>query len=100
MKRLIDYHLQTWKEDARQVGKTFVVRHLGKSFNSVVEVKSGHGTTLRSMHQFLADHSHTPCGVRFWANQPSHMEKLDSLPLYAAVLFAHTDQVQALQKLI
>ena len=125
MKRLINYHLQSWKEDkrrkplllrgARQVGKTFAVRQLGKTFESVVEVdylidyqtkvlpvevKSGHGTTLRSMHQFLLDHPQTPFGVRFWAEQESKMEKLDSLPLYAAVLFAHSDQEQALKKLL
>jgi hypothetical protein len=48
MKRLIDYHLRKWKDSplrqplllrgARQVGKTYAVRELGKTFNSFVEV--------------------------------------------------------------
>ncbi len=48
MKRLIDYHLRKWKESslrqplllrgARQVGKTFAVRELGKTFSSFVEI--------------------------------------------------------------
>lgn len=48
MKRLIDYHLLQWKDDslrkplllrgARQVGKTYAVRELGKTFTSFVEI--------------------------------------------------------------
>lgn len=48
MKRLIDYHLLQWKQDqdrrplllrgARQIGKTFAVQELGKSFNEFVEI--------------------------------------------------------------
>lgn len=48
MRRLIDYHLINWKNDrnrrplllrgARQVGKTFSVRELGKSFPEYVEI--------------------------------------------------------------
>lgn len=48
MKRLIDYHLRRWKESllrqplllrgARQVGKTYAVRELGKTFTSFVEI--------------------------------------------------------------
>lgn len=48
MKRLIDYHLQAWKADpcrmplllrgARQIGKTFSVRQLGRSFSEFVEI--------------------------------------------------------------
>jgi uncharacterized protein len=48
MKRLIDYHLRRWKESslrwplllrgARQVGKTYAVRELGKTFASFVEI--------------------------------------------------------------
>jgi hypothetical protein len=45
---MIDYHLQKWKTDpfrkplilrgARQVGKTYAVRKLGKNFKSFVEI--------------------------------------------------------------
>jgi len=48
MKRLIDYHLRKWKDSplrqplllrgARQVGKTYAVRELGKTFTSFVEI--------------------------------------------------------------
>ncbi len=48
MKRLIDYHLGKWKDSslrqplllrgARQVGKTYAVRELGKTFSSFVEI--------------------------------------------------------------
>ena len=48
MKRLIDWHLATWKEEkkrkpllmrgARQTGKTYAVRQLGKQFESLVEI--------------------------------------------------------------
>ncbi len=48
MKRLIDWHLTTWKEDkrrkplllkgARQIGKTYSIRQLGKHFESMVEI--------------------------------------------------------------
>ncbi len=48
MKRLIDWHLMTWKEGekrkplllkgARQTGKTYSVRQLGKQFESFIEI--------------------------------------------------------------
>ena len=48
MKRLIDWHLNAWKSSpkrkplllrgARQIGKTYAVRQLGKSFESFVEI--------------------------------------------------------------
>lgn len=48
MKRLIDYYLRKWKDSllrqplllrgARQVGKTYAVRELGKTFSSFVEI--------------------------------------------------------------
>ncbi|MCB1117773.1 MAG: AAA family ATPase, partial [Chlamydiia bacterium] len=48
MKRLVDYHLQAWKNrpehkpllirGARQIGKTYAVRRLGESFVNIIEV--------------------------------------------------------------
>lgn len=48
MKRLIDYHLRKWKQDPdrkalllsgpRQVGKTYAVRQLGKTFDRFIEI--------------------------------------------------------------
>jgi len=61
-----------------------------------LEVKSGSGTTLRSLHRFLEDHPNSPFGIRFWAQNFAHMDKIDSWPLYAAVCLAHPDQLEAL----
>ncbi len=48
MKRLIDWHLLKWKDNpyrkplllrgARQVGKTYAVRHFAKTFENMVEI--------------------------------------------------------------
>jgi len=48
MNRLIDFHLQNWKNDpdrkslllrgARQVGKTYSCREFGRSFENFVEI--------------------------------------------------------------
>jgi len=65
-----------------------------------IEVKSGHGSTLRSMHQFLHHHPNSPSGMRFWAEKASTMDNLQSLPLYAVSLLAHKDQEEALKSLI
>lgn len=61
-----------------------------------IEVKSGHGTTLRSMHQFLSEHPKSPKGIRFWAENYLISEKIDSRPLYAIATLAHPDQNEAL----
>ena len=48
-----------------------------------VEVKSGKGTTLKSLHLFLENKPNSPFGVRF-STQPYSIEnKLHSYPLYA-----------------
>ena len=57
-----------------------------------VEVKSGMGSTLKSLHQFLATHANTPFGLRFCAQQPSEYQQVRTLPLYAvAATFASRD---------
>ncbi len=48
MKRMIDHHLENWKVDllrkpllirgARQIGKTYAVRQLGKAFDHFIEI--------------------------------------------------------------
>lgn len=48
-----------------------------------IEVKSGKGTTLKSMHMFLQTHSNSPYGIRFSAHNYSIHEKIHSYPLYA-----------------
>lgn len=73
MKRLIDWHLKAWKN---------------------------HGSTLRSLHQFLQTHPKSPKGIRFWSENYLLSEKLDSRPLYAVATIAHPDQKEALQSLM
>jgi predicted AAA+ superfamily ATPase len=48
-----------------------------------IEVKSGLGTTLKSMHLFLESHPQTPFGIRFSTQNYSKHDNLQSFPLYA-----------------
>ncbi|MES2199629.1 MAG: AAA family ATPase [Chlamydiota bacterium] len=61
MKRLIDWHLKRWKEGsslkplllrgAGQVGKTFAVRKLGKSFEEFIEINLEHDKEARRIFE-------------------------------------------------
>ena len=55
-----------------------------------VEVKSGLGKTLRSLHLFLKSHSHVSLGIRFSTQNYSRHESIDSLPLYAVAAIFKT----------
>lgn len=48
-----------------------------------VEVKSGKGSTLKSMHAFLTEKPHSPFGIRFSTHPYFIEKKLYSYPLYA-----------------
>ncbi|MCK4517354.1 ATP-binding protein [Candidatus Babeliales bacterium] len=48
-----------------------------------IEVKSGTGKTLRSMHSFLKSHLKSPAGIRFSMQNYSKYENIESFPLYA-----------------
>ncbi|MBM3191078.1 MAG: ATP-binding protein [Chlamydiae bacterium] len=65
-----------------------------------VEVKSGHGSSLRSLHQFLLEHKKCNVGIRFWAENYLMFNQVDSRPLYAVATLAHPDQIEALQHLV
>lgn len=65
-----------------------------------IEVKSGHGSTLRSMHQFLDAHQKSEVGLRFWSENAQLSGQIDSRPLYAAATLAHSDQLEALNSLL
>jgi len=65
-----------------------------------IEVKSGHGNTLRSLHLFLDTHPNSNSAIRFSSLNYSLMNKLDSRPLYAAASLAHESQKEALGYLI
>lgn len=65
-----------------------------------IEVKSGHGNTLRSLRLFLESHPKSTTSIRFSSLNYSVMEKLDSRPLYAAASLAHPAQKEALNFLM
>jgi predicted AAA+ superfamily ATPase len=65
-----------------------------------IEVKSGHGSTLRSLHLFLETHPKSTSAIRFSSLNYSILHKLDSRPLYAAASLAHDSQKEALLHLV
>ncbi|MBS0623658.1 MAG: ATP-binding protein [Verrucomicrobia bacterium] len=65
-----------------------------------IEVKSGHGNTLRSLHLFLESHPKSTLSIRFSSLNYSVTDKLDSRPLYAAASLAHPNQKKALNNLV
>ena len=65
-----------------------------------IEVKSGHGSTLRSLHMFLDSHPKSTQAVRLSSLNYSIIDKLDSRPLYAAATLAHPNQQGALNYLV
>ncbi|MBS0629796.1 MAG: DUF4143 domain-containing protein [Verrucomicrobia bacterium] len=92
--------LYFWKRDT--AGATAEVDYLYDNNGTVVpiEVKSGAGSTLRSMHQFLSEHETSPYGIRFWSqNYMMRNDKLQSRPLYAVATLADDDQKEAIKSL-
>ncbi len=65
-----------------------------------IEVKSGHGTTLRSMHRFLEEHKNSKFGIRFWAENYLTTDNIISRPLYSICTLAHLDQLKAIHSII
>lgn len=91
--------LYFWRREAK--GALAEVDYLYDQNGIVVpiEVKSGHGSTLRSLHQFLFDHAKSPYGIRFSSQAHTSVDKLYSKPLYAVASLAHSDQKEAIQSL-
>lgn len=84
--------LYYWKREARasEAEVDYVIQY-GKSILPI-EVKSGKGTTLRSLQLFLETHKDSPYGLRLSTNNYSVYEKVHSYPLYAiSVLSANQD---------
>lgn len=61
-----------------------------------IEVKSGAGTTLKSMHMFLESHPQSPYGIRFSTQNYSVHDKIHSYPLYAVAKAIQQDDDQFL----
>ena len=51
-----------------------------------IEVKSGVGSTLKSMHMFLETHPNAAFGIRFSIQNYSLYQKIHSYPLYAVAI--------------
>lgn len=92
--------LYYWKREER--GALAEIDYLYDYQNAVlpIEVKSGHGSTLRSMHQFLDEHQKSKLGIRFWSLNYEVSDAIASRPLYAVATIAHPDQQRALESLI
>ncbi len=61
-----------------------------------LEVKSGKGTSLQSMHVFLKEHQHIPYGIRFSTHNYSIFDHVHSYPLYAVAAISG-DKTKLLQ---
>lgn len=88
--------LYFWKRDS--VGAQSEIDYVYEYQQQIlpIEVKSGQGSTLRSLHQFLEEHKNIKIGMRFWSENYLMSEKIDSRPIYAVASLAHMDQIQAL----
>jgi uncharacterized protein len=76
-------HLFYWTRNApgSEAEVDYLITDQGKVIP--VEVKSGAGSTLKSMHMFLESHKNAPYGLRFSTQNYSIHEKIHSYPLYA-----------------
>lgn len=92
--------LYFWKRDSK--GALAEVDYLKAQDGAIlpIEVKSGPGSTLRSMQQFLKEHDRSPYGVRFSSQNYSSYEKIASKPLYAVAVLAAKEQKEAIRSLM
>jgi predicted AAA+ superfamily ATPase len=76
-------HLYYWHKDTRN--SQAEVDYLIQKEEAIVpiKVKSGTGTTLKSMQIFLESHPGSPYGIRFSTQNYSQYQKIHSYPLYA-----------------
>ncbi len=76
-------HLYYWRRNTR--GSEAEVDYLIQQEATLlpVEVKSGSGSTLKSMHMFLESHPQSPYGLRFSTQNYSIHNNIHSYPLYA-----------------
>lgn len=75
--------LYYWQREARsaQAEVDYLWQH--QAHIVPIEVKSGPGTTLRSLHIFLESHPQSAYGIKFSTHNYSVLEKIQSYPLYA-----------------
>ena len=78
-------NLYYWHRESR--GSEAEIDYLLQQKGSIIpiEVKSGVGTTLRSLQNFLESHRATEYGIRFSTQNYSEYQKIKSFPLYAVI---------------
>jgi predicted AAA+ superfamily ATPase len=83
-------HLYYWQRMAREGNAK--VDYLVQDDEHIIpiEVKSGTGSTLASMHSFLESHPKSPYGIRFSTNNYSVYNRVHSYPLYAIAQSLHS----------
>ncbi|HCJ84744.1 MAG TPA: ATP-binding protein [Parachlamydiales bacterium] len=92
--------LYFWKKGDKQAQAEidFLFEHQGAIIP--LEVKSGDGRTLKSLHLFLQTHCTSPYGIRFSVQNYSRLDHIFSRPLYDIVSLAHEDQKESLFHLV
>lgn len=90
--------LYYWQRESR--GSEAEVDYLSIINGEVIpiEVKSGKGSTLKSLHSYLASHLKSPYGIKISLDDRSKFEKIVSIPLYAAfeIVDGGKERVQSL----
>ena len=91
-------NLYYWHREAR--GSEAEVDYLTVLKGEVIpiEVKSGKGSTLKSLHSFLSSHPKSPYGIKISLSERSSFEKIRAIPLYAAfeVVEGGSDRIRGL----
>jgi len=79
------YEAELYYWHRRNIGGEAEIDYLIQENESIIpiEVKSGKGTTLKSMHVFLETHPQSPYGIKFSTQNYSIFKNIRSLPLYA-----------------
>lgn len=88
--------LYYWHRESR--GSQAEVDYLYQRESDIIpiEVKSGSGTSLKSLQLFLQEHPQTPYGIRLSTHNYSHHGQIHSLPLYATLSLASLEQREAI----
>jgi predicted AAA+ superfamily ATPase len=96
------YDAQLYYWHRRKVGGEAEIDYLIQENENVIpiEVKSGKGSTLKSMHVFLENHPQSPYGIKFSTQNYSSYQNIRSLPLYAVVSSFMPAQRAAVEHLV
>ncbi len=89
--------LYYWHREARASQAEVDYLYQRESDIIPIEVKSGSGTSLKSLHLFLQEHIRTPYGIRISTHNYSHHGQIHSLPLYATLSLASSEQKTAMR---